>query len=94
MATEATVVVMGQKPEPKDLVVFPIPPGFVPPQGVEPGQTFEALAKFQYQKGKMILESIEGHEVHMEPVPTPKREPTTFENAVETGMNTSGAGMG
>jgi len=42
----------------------------------------------------MILEAVEGHEVHLEAVATPKTEATTFENAVESGINTSGEGMG
>ena len=91
---DATVLAQDQKPAPKDYVVFPVPPGFVPPEGTEPGQSFEALARFQYRKGKMILEAIEGHEVHLEAVVTPKTEPTTFENAIESGINTSGEGMG
>lgn len=83
----------GEKPADKDLVVFPIPPGFVPPEGVEPGESFEAVCRIQYRRGKMILEAIDGHEIHKEPVATPKKEPTTFEGAVEEGLD-SGEGLG
>lgn len=75
------------KPVSKDFVVFPIPPGFLPPEGVDPGESFEAVCRIQYRKGKMILEAIEGHEVHLEVVATPKLKPSTFENAVEDGLD-------
>jgi len=75
-----------EKPVAKDLLVFPIPSGFVPPEGVDPGESFEAVCRLQYRRGKLILEAVEGHEVHLEAVATPKLEPTTFENAVENGM--------
>lgn len=81
-----------EKPVAKDLVVFPVPSGFVPPEGVEPGESFEAVCRIQYRRGKLILEAIEGHEVHLEQVPTPKKEPTTFESAVEEGLE-PGEGM-
>jgi hypothetical protein len=81
-----------EKPVAKDLVVFPVPSGFVPPEGVEPGESFEAVCRIQYRRGKMILEAIEGHEVHLEQVPTPKKEATTFESAVEEGLG-PGEGM-
>lgn len=74
------------KPVAKDLVVFPIPSGFIPPEGVEPGESFEAVCRVQYRRGKLILEAVEGHEVHLEQVPTPKLKPSTFENAVEEGL--------
>ena len=82
-----------EKPVAKDLVVFPIPSGFVPPEGVDPGESFEAVCRIQYRRGKLILEAIEGHEVHLEKIPTPKKEATTFESAVEEGLG-SGEGMG
>lgn len=81
-----------EKPVAKDLVVFPVPSGFVAPEGVEPGESFEAVCRIQYRRGKLILEAIEGHEVHLEQVPTPKKEATTFEGAVEEGLD-SGEGM-
>lgn len=77
-----------EKPIAKDFVVFPIPSGFVPPEGVEPGESFEAVCRVQYRRGKLILEAIEGHEVHLEEVATPKAKPTTFEGAVEEGVET------
>lgn len=75
-----------EKPVAKDLVVFPIPPGFMPPEDVDPGESFEAVCRLQYRRGKLILEAVEGREVHLEAVATPKLEPTTFESAVEGGM--------
>jgi hypothetical protein len=80
------------KPISRDLLVFPIPPGFVPPEGVDPGESFEAVCRIQYRRGKLILEAVEGHEVHLEQVPTPKLKPSTFENAVEEGLK-PGEGM-
>jgi hypothetical protein len=77
------------KPVAKDLLVFPIPPGFVPPEGVDPGESFEAVCRLQYRRGKLILEAVEGHEVHLEQVPTPKLKPSTFESAVEGGLQPS-----
>jgi hypothetical protein len=74
------------KPVAKDLVVFPIPSGFIPPESVEPGESFEAVCRIQYRRGKLILEAVEGHEVHLEEVPTPKMKPSTFEDAVEEGL--------
>lgn len=70
----------------QDMVVFPIPSGFVPPEGVGPGESFDAVCRIQYRRGKLILEAVEGHEVHREQVPTPKMTPTTFESAVEAGV--------
>lgn len=75
-----------EKPVAKDLVVFPVPPGFIPPEGVEPGESFEAVCRIQYRKGKMVLEAVEGHEIHLEAIATPKLKPTTFEDAVGGGM--------
>jgi len=66
-----------------DLVVFPIPSGFVPPQGVQPGESFEAIARVQFTNGKMVLEAIEGHEVRLDTVGAEPQEPISFENAVE-----------
>jgi hypothetical protein len=66
-----------------DLVVFPIPSGFVPPQGVQPGESFEAIARVQFTNGKMVLEAIEGHEVRLDKVGAEPQEPISFENAVE-----------
>jgi hypothetical protein len=86
MDSAAITVMVPRKPK-TDVVVFPVPSGFIPPEGVEPGQSFEALARFQFLKGKMILEAVEGHEVHLEPVATPKSEATTFENAVNSGLD-------
>ena len=92
--TEGTAKDTGKQETPiaKDLVVFPVPSGFVPPEGVDPGESFEAVARFQYRRGKLILEAVEGHEVHLEQVPSPKKAPTTFENAVEEGLG-PGEGM-
>ena len=72
-----------------ELVVFPIPNGFVPPEGVQPGQSFEAIARFQYSKGQMILEAIEGNEVRI--ASTIKRskiqKDASYEDAVEQGLS-------
>ena len=78
-----------ETPVSKDLVVFPIPNGFVPPNGVQPGQSFDAVCRVNFQKGQMILESIEGHEVRLAPtVKAPKiRKAASFENAVEEGLS-------
>ena len=72
-----------------DLVVFPIPSGFVPPQGVQPGESFEAIARVQFTNGKMILEAIEGAEVRLDKVGVEPQKPISFENAVERGMGAS-----
>ena len=66
-----------------DLVVFPIPSGFIPPQGVQPGESFEAIARVQYTNGKMVLEAIEGHEVRLDKLGTEPQKPISFENAIE-----------
>jgi len=66
-----------------DLVVFPIPNGFVPPQGVQPGESFEAIARVQFTNGKMILEAIEGAEVRLDKLGTEPQKPISFENAIE-----------
>ena len=72
-----------------DLVVFPIPSGFVPPQGIQPGEAFEAIAKVKYTNGKMVLESIEGHEVRLDKTSADSQKPVSFENAVERGLGAS-----
>lgn len=69
------------------LVVFPIPSGFVPPEGVQPGQSFEAVCRVQYKDGQMILEAIEGHEVRSAPQKSPEQNSVSFENAVERGLS-------
>ncbi len=83
-----------EEPVSKDLVVFPVPNGFVPPNGVQPGQSFEAIARVQYTKGQMILEAIEGNEVRM--ASTIKRskiqKDSSFENAVEEGLDETETG--
>ena len=78
-----------ETPISEELVVFPIPNGFVPPEGVQPGQSFEAIARVQYTKGQMILEAIEGNEVRI--ASTLKRskiqKDASYENAVEQGLS-------
>lgn len=72
-------------------VVFPVPAGFVPPADVQPGEPFEAVAKFRYAKGKMILESVEGSEVRAKVSPktekTKEDDETSFVEAVEEGAD-------
>jgi hypothetical protein len=74
-------------------VVFPIPAGFVPPADVQPNEPFEAVAKFRYAKGKMVLESIEGTEVRAKVSPKTEEmeeeedEETSFVEAVEEGAD-------
>lgn len=70
-------------------VVFPIPNGFVPPQGVQPNESFEAICRVKYLDGKMILEAIEGAEVRNDVPLTPVQKPISFENAVERGLSSS-----
>jgi hypothetical protein len=83
-----------ETPVSNDLVVFPVPNGFVPPDGVQPGQSFEVIARVQYTKGQMILEAIEGNEVRM--ASTIKRskaqKDASFENAVEQGLSETKTG--
>jgi hypothetical protein len=79
-----------ETPVSKDLVVFPIPNGFVPPNGVQPGQSFDAVCRVNFQKGQMTLEAIEGHEVRLASsvAKTPKiNKDASFENAVEQGLS-------
>lgn len=77
-------------------VVFPVPAGFVPPADVQPNEPFEAVAKFRYAKGKMVLESIEGAEVRakvspkteeMEEEEEGEEEGMSFVEAVEEGAD-------
>lgn len=74
-------------------VVFPVPAGFVPPADVQPNEPFEAVAKFRYAKGKMVLESIEGSEVRAKVSPKAEEmeeeedEETSFVEAVEEGAD-------
>lgn len=74
-------------------VVFPIPAGFVPPADVQPGEPFEAVAKFRYAKGKMVLESVEGSEVRAKVTPKTEKmeeeggEEKSFVEAVEEGAD-------
>lgn len=74
-------------------VVFPVPSGFIPPADVQPGEPFEAVAKFRYAKGKMVLESIEGTEVRAKVSPKAEKmeeeedEETSFVEAVEEGAD-------
>lgn len=79
-----------ETPVSKDLVVFPIPTGFVPPDGVQPGQAFEAICRVNFQKGQMILEAIEGHEVRLASsvAKAPKvSKDASFEDAIEEGLS-------
>lgn len=79
-----------ETPVSKDLVVFPIPNGFVPPNGVQPGQSFDAVCRVNFQKGQMILEAVEGHEVRLASsvAKAPKiNKDASFEDAVEEGLS-------
>lgn len=73
-------------------VAFPIPAGFVPPADVQPNEPFEAVAKFRYSKGKMVLESVEGSEVRAKVSPKAEKmedesEGKSFVEAVEEGAD-------
>ncbi|NBO25415.1 MAG: hypothetical protein EBU96_01220 [Actinobacteria bacterium] len=76
----------GQKFAPEQ-VVFPVPNGFVPPQGVQPGESFEAIARVKFLDGKMVLEALEGAEVRNDVPLAPPQKPISFENAVERGLS-------
>jgi hypothetical protein len=54
---------MAAKPETKSSyagVKFPLPEGFVAPDGVSEGGTFEALATLEMEDGKLCLKAIDG----------------------------------
>jgi hypothetical protein len=54
---------MAEKPKTKssyDGVKFPLPEGFVAPEGVSEGGTFEALATLELEDGKLCLKAIDG----------------------------------
>ena len=48
------------------IVTFGLPKGFVPPEGVVEGDTFEALATFRHGGNKLDLVTIEGAEMERE----------------------------
>ncbi len=48
------------------IVTFGLPKGFVPPEGVVEGDTFEALATFRHGGNKLDLVAIEGAEMERE----------------------------
>lgn len=50
----------------KKIVTFGLPKGFVPPEGVVEGDTFEALATFRHGGTKLDLVAIEGAEAESE----------------------------
>ena len=50
----------------KKIVTFALPKGFVPPEGVVEGDTFEALATFKHGGNKLDLVAIEGAEAESE----------------------------
>lgn len=50
----------------KKIVTFGLPKGFVPPEGVVEGDTFEALATFRHGGNKLDLVAIEGAEAERE----------------------------
>jgi len=50
----------------KKIATFGLPKGFVPPEGVVEGDTFEALATFRHGGNKLDLVAIEGSEVERE----------------------------
>lgn len=50
----------------KKIVTFGLPKGFVPPEGVVEGDTFEALATFRHGGKKLDLVAIEGAEMERE----------------------------
>jgi len=49
---EATVLAQDQKPAPKDYVVFPVPPGFVPPKAPNPDRALKLSLGFSTAKGR------------------------------------------
>jgi len=54
---------MAEKPKTKSSyagVKFPMPDGFVAPDGVSEGGTFEALATIELEDGKLCLKAIDG----------------------------------
>ena len=84
---------MRETPVSKDLVVFPIPNGFVPPNGVQPGQSFDAVCRVNFQKGQMFLEAIEGHEVRLASNQPKMKKANSFEDSVEEGLAQKEASM-
>lgn len=89
---------MAEKPTTKsssyDGVKFPIPEGFVAPDGVSEGGTFEALATLELEDGKLCLKAIDGLSVESakkqasEPENSPEEEamPEDFKVAVMRGL--------
>lgn len=72
---------MAEKPETKssyDGVKFPLPDGFVAPDGVAEGGTFEALATLELEDGKLCLKAIDGL-----PVESSKEEASEPENSAK-----------
>lgn len=82
-----------ETPASKDLVVFPIPNGFIPPDGVQPGQSFDAVCRVNFQKGQMILEAIEGNEVRLASNQPKMKKANSFEDSVEEGLLEKEASM-
>jgi hypothetical protein len=88
---------MAEKPATKssyDGVKFPLPDGFVAPDGVSEGGTFEALATLELEDGKLCLKAIDGLAVESakkeasEPENSPEEEamPEDFKSAVMRGF--------
>ena len=75
-------------------ISFPTPDGFVPPEGVSTGGTFESLATLELADGKLILKAIDGLPVESakeeasEPENSPEEEamPEDFKSAVMRGL--------
>jgi len=69
-ASMPVVIIAIKKEKPKmksaKIVTFGLPKGFVPPEGVVEGDTFEALATFRHGGNKLDLVAIEGAEMEKE----------------------------
>lgn len=59
-------------------ISFPTPDGFVPPEGVSDGGTFDALATLELADGKLTLKAIDGLAVE-----STKEEASEPENSSE-----------
>jgi hypothetical protein len=70
---------------------FAIPEGMVPPDGVEVGSTFDALATLKLGEGELELIAVDGLPVTMKTKEAPETEAPMseemgFEEAVRAGM--------
>lgn len=70
---------------------FAIPEGMVPPDGVEVGSTFDALATLKLGEGELELIAVDGLPVAVSEAPEAEEAPETgeemgFDEAIRAGM--------